>query len=122
MATRRTERMSALLQEAIAGQFARGVKDPRLAGVAITSVDVSPDLRHAVVYYRVLGGESDRSRVDGGLVRAAGYLQGMVGRELGLRHTPTLRFTFDPTPDHVRRLESLLAGTASPEADDGRDG
>jgi ribosome-binding factor A len=122
MATRRTERMSALLQEAIAGQLARGVKDPRVAGVTITGVDVSPDLRHAVVYYRVLGGEADRARVEGGLGRAAGYLQSVVGRELGLRYTPTLRFAFDPTPDQARRLESLLAGTTSPDTEDGRDG
>lgn len=118
MATRRTERVNALLQEAIAAQIVRGLKDPRVAGVTITGVDTSPDLRQAAVYYRVLGDEADRARVQDGLDRAAGYIQGAVGRELRLRYTPTLRFVFDPTPDVASRVEALLAGTASPDGDD----
>jgi len=122
MATRRTERVSALLQEAIAEQIARGIKDPRVAGVTVTGVDASPDLRQAAVYYRVLGDETDRARAQGGLARAAGYIQSVVGRELRLRYTPSLRFVFDPTLDVASRVDALLAGTASPEGDDSLDG
>lgn len=122
MATRRTERVNALLQEAIAGQIARGIKDPRVTGVTITGVDTSPDLRQAAVYYRVLGDETDRAQVQGGLERAAGYIQRVVGRELRLRYTPTLRFVFDSTLDVASRVDALLAGTASPDGDDSLDG
>jgi ribosome-binding factor A len=122
MATRRNERVNALLQEAIAAQIVRGIKDPRVAGVTITCVDASPDLRQAAVYYRVLGDETARARVQGGLERAAGYIQSVVGRELRLRYTPTLRFVFDPTLDVASRVEALLAGTVSPDVDDSLDG
>lgn len=109
MASRRSERVSALLQQAIAGLLIRGIKDPRVSGVTITGVDVSPDLRHAAVFYRVLGEAGDARRAQDGLEHAAGYIQGVVGRELRLRYTPELRFEFDPTPDRARRLEELLA-------------
>lgn len=109
MTSRRAERVSALLQQEIAELIIRGIKDPRVSGVAVTGVVVSPDLRHAVVYYRVLGEAGDVRRAQDGLEHAAGYIRGVVGRELRLRYTPELRFEFDPTPDRVRRLEELLA-------------
>ena len=109
MATRRSEKVSRLLQETIAELIIRGIKDPRVSGVTITGVDVSPDLRHADVYYRVLGTAADAHRAQAGLEHAAGYIQGVVGRELRLRYTPELHFEFDPTPDRARRLEELLA-------------
>jgi ribosome-binding factor A len=108
MESRRTERVSAQIHHAVAALLVRGIKDPRVTGVTITGVDVSPDLRHALVYYRVLGGRADRERAQAGLERAGGFIKSTVGRELGLRYTPELRFAFDPTPERVERLSQLL--------------
>ena len=110
MSSWRPERVGGLLQQAIGALVIRGIKDPRVAGVTITKVDVSPDLRCAWVYYRVLGEDGDVTRVQTGLERAAGYVRGVVGRELGLRYTPELRFAFDPSLDRAWRVEQLLAG------------
>jgi ribosome-binding factor A len=121
MASRRSEKMSALLRETIAGLIIRGIKDPRVSGVTITGVDVSPDLRHADVYYRVLGAAADAHRAQAGLQHATGYIQGVVGRELRLRYTPELRFEFDPTPDRARRLEELLAAAKDEVSDEPED-
>jgi ribosome-binding factor A len=105
---RRPERVGALIHQAVAALLLRGIKDPRVTGVTLTGVEVSPDLRHALVHYRVLGGPADRERAQAGLDRAAGFIKSAVGRELGLRHTPELRFAFDPTPEHAARLAELL--------------
>ena len=121
MASRRSEKMSRLLRETIAGLIIRGIKDPRVSGVTITGVDVSPDLRHADVYYRVLGTTADADRAKAGLEHATGYIQGVVGRELRLRYTPELRFEFDPTPDRARRLEELLAAATDDVPDEPED-
>jgi ribosome-binding factor A len=110
MSTRRAERMGALLQEAIGRLLLRGLKDPRVSGVIVTGVDMSGDLRHAHVYYRLLDLEAVPAVAQAGLERATGYIQGVVGRELRLRYTPELRFTFDAAPDRARRVEELLAG------------
>jgi ribosome-binding factor A len=108
MASRRTNRVAALLQETIASELIHGAKDPGLTGVIVTDVDVSPDLRHARVYYRVLGTDADSERARRALGRASGYLQAAVGRALRLRYTPELDFAFDPTPDRARRVDALL--------------
>ena len=121
MASRRQERVAALLQHAIGAALLRDVKDPRLRTVTVTGVEVSADLRVARAYYRVLGGAGDADRVRLGLERASGFLQGLVGREAGLRYTPTLQFVYDPAPDRARRLEELLAasGGRPPSGEEG---
>lgn len=118
MPSRRQERVSALLQQSIGTLLIRELRDPRLAGVIVTYVDTSPDLRHARIYYRVLATEGDPERAQAGLERAAGYIQGVVGREARLRYTPELRFVFDASPDRAQRVEHLLAGQVddNPEA------
>jgi len=113
MSSRRTSRVAALLQETIATLLIREAKDPRLAAVIVTDVDVSPDLRHARVYYRVLATDVEPERAQQALGRAAGYIQATVGRALRLRYTPELEFVFDPTPDRARRIAKLLEAGGS---------
>jgi len=110
MSSRRTNRVAALLQETIATLLLREAKDPGLAGVIVTDVDVSPDLRHARIYYRVLAPNVESERAQRALDRATGYIQATVGRALRLRYTPELQFVFDPSLDRARRLDALLEG------------
>ena len=107
MASRRAQRVGVLLQQALGRLLIQNTKDPRLEGVIVTDVDMSPDLRHARVFYRVIR-PGDPPRAQSGLERAAGYIQSAVGRELRLRYTPDLQFVFDPIPDRAQRLEELL--------------
>ena len=111
--SRRVERVTALLQQTIGTLLIREMKDPRLAGVTITAVEMSPDLRHARVFYRVLGSDTDPDRAQLGLERAVGYIQSVVGRELRLRYTPELCFVFDPSLERAERVDQLLAETTA---------
>jgi ribosome-binding factor A len=76
--------------------------------VTVTSVDTSPDLRHAVVFVSVLGSEAEREGSLAGLGAAHGFLQRRVARELRLKHTPTLEFSFDPSIQQGMRITQLL--------------
>ena len=118
MGERRPARVGHLVQAELAALLLRAVKDPRLHGVTVTAVRMSPDLRVAHVYVRTLGQPEVASALYA-LGRAAPFLRGEVGRALGLRVTPELRFAYDETPDTAQRLESLLrAGTPGPDAAD----
>ena len=82
--------------------------------LTVTDVRTSPDLRQARVYVSVLGssgGEStaqEREDTLQGLRSAHGYLQGRLARELRLKRTPTLEFTYDDTTDRALRVEALI--------------
>jgi ribosome-binding factor A len=84
------------------------LKDPRIGLVTVTAVETAPDLRHAVVYVSVLGGEKRRARSLAALERAHGVLQQRVARELRLRRTPQLIFQYDETVDRALRMSELI--------------
>jgi ribosome-binding factor A len=98
------EAIRQVLTDALAGEL----KDPRVGFVTVTDVDTSPDLRHARVYVSVLGAPAEREATMDGLRSAHGFLQGRIGDELHLKHTPELRFLYDDTAERAARLETLL--------------
>jgi len=115
MAERRPERVAHLVQAELARLFLRGTNDPRLQDVTVSAVRMTPDLRVARVYVRTLGGPETRPATMKALARAAHFLRGEVGRALGLRVTPELRFEYDETLDTAQRLDDLLRGTKRDE-------
>lgn len=84
------------------------LKDPRVGFVTITGVDVTPDLRRAVVYYTVLGEERDRKATAAGLRSATPRLRSELGRQIRLKFLPELRFEQDDAAAQGDRVEELL--------------
>ena len=113
MGEHRRDRVAHLLQTKLAELLLREVRDPRLRGVTVTAVRMTPDLRLARVYYRTLPGTAGGREVGRALARATPFLRSAVGQALGLRVTPELRFEFDSLPETAERVESLLAETGA---------
>ncbi len=84
------------------------LKDPRIGFVTVTGVVTTTDLDHATVYVSVLGSEKTLRASLQGLQAAHGVLQARIGRELRLRRTPQLTFTYDPTVERGMRLTKLI--------------
>jgi ribosome-binding factor A len=84
------------------------VKDPRLGFVTITDVRVSGDLQHATLFYTVFGSDEEREGTAAALTSATGMLRREVGRQTGVRLTPTLEFIADAVPENARVIEDLL--------------
>ena len=93
---------------AVVAETVGNLKDPRIGMVTVTGVHVSADLQEAVVYVSVLGNERKRKATLVGLESARGVLQAHIGRELSLRRTPHLTFTYDPSVEHGVRMTKLI--------------
>jgi ribosome-binding factor A len=104
----RMRRVDEAVREVLSDAIAKDLKDPRIGFVTVTGVDTSPDLRHARVYVSVLGSEAEREQSLEGLRSAHGYLQGRLGSELNLKHTPALAFEYDESIDHGMRITQIL--------------
>jgi ribosome-binding factor A len=104
----RMRRVDEAMREVLSAAITQGLKDPRVGFVTVTSVETSPDLRHARVFVSVLGEDPQRGRTLDGLRSAHGYLQRRVARELTLKHTPTLEFLYDDSVDRSLRIQALL--------------
>jgi ribosome-binding factor A len=130
MPTRRIERLKEQMRSDLAQLIARDMKDPRIAGlVSVTSVDLSPDLRHAHVYISVLGSEEERKHTLSGLRSATGFLRSQLAARMTTKRAPDLQFSLDTSIERGERIMSLIrevgaatspTDTAATEEPDGR--
>ena len=128
----RMARVNEVVRETIADELER-LSDPRLGFVTVTGVEVSPDLRHAAVYYSALDSRRPqpkrrRSRrapevdvtataeeqVDfkeqsrAALRSAAPHLRTELGRQVRLKYIPELTFLEDPAIEQGQRIEAII--------------
>ncbi len=108
MPSRRLKQVADLLREELSRLLEREVKDPGLGFVTLTGVEPSPDLRHARVYFSVLGDEEAVQQSQAALERAAGFLRRELGRRLTLRQVPELHFVLDRSGERAQRISDLL--------------
>ena len=107
--SRRAERVASGIHRVLGQVLVRDIRDRRAAIANITRVRVTPDLRHARVYFAHLCEEPvEAADTTAALVRAAPYLRRRLAEELGLRFTPDLEFFFDEELADARRVDSLL--------------
>lgn len=102
----RMRKVNSTIREVLADEVER-LTDPRLDLVSVTGVETSPDLRTAVVYVSTLDLERGPEAVEA-LNGASKRLQGEVGRQVRMKHTPRLSFRLDDAIVHGERIESLL--------------
>jgi len=82
------------------------VKDPRLGFITVTDVRVTGDCQQASVFYTVLGEESQHADTAEALESAKGVLRSEVGRQTGVRRTPSLTFFADAVPENAAYIEA----------------
>ncbi len=104
----RSERVGRHIRNTLADILRRHVSDPRLKRVSITSVDVSPDLRSARIYFATTGDDVKVKNVLEGFKKARPYIKKLLGRALGLRYMPDIRFYYDDSLDYGARMEELF--------------
>lgn len=80
---------------ALLSQFLLHELSAPLPGYAsITAVEVSPDLRHARVFFRLVGKDSITRRCEEELAGLRGVFQKHVAKNLKLKFCPVLKFEF----------------------------
>jgi ribosome-binding factor A len=105
--TDRVARVSEEVREVLAEEIPR-LKDPRVGFVTVTGVRVTPDLRHARVFYTVMGDERQRAATRAGLRSARAHLRSVVGHEVRLKFLPELEFEEDEAIEQGRRIDELI--------------
>ena len=105
----RARKLEDRIAEIVAEMLERRVKDPRLGFVTVTEARVTGDLREATVFYTVYGSDDEVAGTVAALASATGLIRSEVGRQTGLKHTPSISFTRDTIPDTARSIEDLVA-------------
>lgn len=114
MSRGRPQKVADLIQRELSDLLRREVRDPRVGMVTITSVDVSPDLSHAKVFFTLLNKEI-LGETTLGLQRAAGYLRSQLSHRMDMYTTPELRFVYDESVERGDRLSQLIDSVIPPK-------
>ncbi|WP_285735054.1 30S ribosome-binding factor RbfA [Nocardiopsis sp. ATB16-24] len=104
----RARKIADRIQRIVAEMLDRRIKDPRLGFVTVTDARITADLRDATVYYTVFGEEEEKAASAAALESAKGLIRSEVGRQTGIRHTPTLTFVIDEVQENAQHIEELL--------------
>jgi ribosome-binding factor A len=108
MAGPRMRRINEVLREVVGAAIASDLSDPRIGFTTVTSVETSPDLRHAKVFVSVLGDADAREATLEGLRSSHGVIQSRIAAETRMKRTPTLTFHYDDTVEQGVRISHLL--------------
>lgn len=104
----RQRRVGQLLKQEISEVILREIKDPRVAFVSVTSVDLTADLRHAKVLVSVLGSERERKSTIAGLRSATSFIRRELGHRLRLKYVPEISIVYDSSIEEGSRILALI--------------
>lgn len=105
----RAKKLGERITQIVAEMLDRRIKDPRLGFVTVTDAKVTGDLREATVFYTVYGSEQEKADTAAALASATGVIRSEVGRQTGIKHTPSITFEQDKLPEGARSIEDLVA-------------
>ena len=113
----RARKLADRIKVIVAETLEQRIKDPRVGFVTITDARVTGDLHDATVYYTVYGTDDDKAGTAVALESAKGVLRSEIGRQTGVRFTPTLTFVADAVPENALAIEDLLQQAAAADAE-----
>ncbi len=101
----RKDRVASVLSRAVSEIIEHQMKDPRLGLVTITTVDVSSDLKTAIIYFSSL---NDKETGLATLNRAKGYIKSELASKVRMRYIPDIEFRIDDSYEYGRKIDALL--------------
>lgn len=106
---RRPEKMAELIRDEIIQIVGYELEDPRVAGVTVTDVRMSENLRDARIFVTVAGKDEEALAALAALRRAAPYVRRQLGLALDLRHAPEIHFVRDTVEERALRLDQIFS-------------
>lgn len=104
---KRTDRVADQLRKVASEVLSQKIHNWGIEGMTITHVDVSPDLKHAKAFYRLLD-PSTKHSVKENLMKVLPIIRKEIGRLMQTKYTPQVQFVYDDTLDHGDRIFELL--------------
>ena len=114
----RTRRVGEQIRRELAELIRDELRDPRLALISMTSVEVSRDLAYARIFVTLVGDPADRAERVAELNHAAPLLRRELGRRMRIRTVPKLEFRYDEVVERAARLSALIEAAVA--ADGGK--
>jgi len=116
----RSLRVADQIQRELAEIIRTELKDPRVAMITLTGVEVTADYAHAKVFYTLMGSAEQRAETEVGLKQAGGFLRSQIARRIKLHSIPQLHFVYDASVERgfelSRLIDEAVAGSKEPRS------
>ena len=117
MSSQRAGRVQEAIRQEISVIVQNHIKDPRIGFLTITKVELSKDLRHARVFFSVLGEAKDKHLALKGLNSAKGYIKGLLADKIKMRFMPEIVFKIDESVQYANQIFDILDKIKKEKAD-----
>lgn len=105
----RVDRVGMEVKREVNDILQKKVRDPRVAGVTVTDVQMLGDLSAAKVYYTILSDlASDNQKAQTGLEKATGTIKRELGKRLTMYKIPDLVFVKDQSIEYGNKIDQML--------------
>lgn len=105
----RVDRVGMEVKREVNDILQKKVRDPRVAGVTVTDVQMLGDLSAAKVYYTILSNlASDNQKAQRGLEKATGTIKRELGKRLTMYKIPDLVFVKDQSIEYGNKIDQML--------------
>jgi ribosome-binding factor A len=105
--SQRVAKVESLIQQTVAPVLSQ-LLDRDAGYVTVTRVDVSPDMKHAIIWLGILGNAAQHDRLLGLIKHYGGELQQRVARAVTMKYVPHLVFRLDTGGEYAAEIEQLL--------------
>lgn len=112
----RLDRVNELIKEEVGNIISTKVTDPRVGFVTVTNVETSPDLKHAKVFFTILGKQEEEERTLAGLEKAKGFIRKELSRSVRMKYSPDLQFMIDMSLKKANKIGKILHRIEAKEA------
>ena len=104
----RLNRINEELKREISNIINYEVTNSNVTGIiSVTSVKISPDLRHARVSVSILNSKNIKLTL-AGLKSSSGFIRSRIAEKINLRVTPELVFELDSSMQYGERIDTIL--------------
>lgn len=104
----RHERVRELLKREIGEAIRREFHVNEAGLISVNDVDLAGDLKSAIVFISIFGNPEQQKRGLQLLTDNRVRIQGLVGRSIVLKYTPTLKFIFDDSIVRGNRVLQII--------------
>jgi len=115
---KRTDRVGEQILEIITDTAAKHIDINHLGFITFTGIDVSPDLRSAIIYFSALNPTDEIQKIENKINIIAKGFKKYLGIEMRIKNIPDLRFIYDQSLNYTDKINQMIQAIVIPKQND----
>ena len=115
---KRSTRVGEQILEIVTDTAAKHIDLNHLGFITFTGIDVSPDLRSAIIYFSALNPTDEIQNIESKMNIIAKGFKKYLGIEMRIKNIPDLRFIYDQSLNYTEKINQMVQAIVIPKQND----